>query len=155
MARTSTAPVKTEVPAYRFEAADSRTVLVVKRDETRYRVTLSEGEPVACSCLGFRYRGGCKHLGFVAEAIAHADLVLPVPVARDPFARIEASFREADRLAAIVRGEMIACGGCGEPVLTSEAEANRTASGTRFLCAACRDDLALHPDEPAAVGEEA
>lgn len=155
MARMATAPVKTDTPEYRFQAAGSRTVLVVKRDETRYRVTLSEGEPVACTCKGFHFRGYCKHQGMVADMLEDGFLTLPVPVIRDPFARIEASFREADRLAAIVRGETIACGGCGQRVLTGEAQAHRMAGGTRFLCSACVDDLALHADEPGTAGEEA
>ena len=122
---TVSADVSTETPEYRFEAAGSRTVLVVKRDETRYRVTLSGGEPVACTCKGFHFRGYCKHQGLVADALDSALVVI----------------RPAD--------ETLACGGCGERVRTIDAHPWPTNTGVRFLCGACDDDLLLHAGEEA------
>lgn len=106
------------VPAYRFQAPDARTVLVMKPDSVRYRVTLADATPVAFTCPGFHYRGVCKHLGMVAEALG------------DPAVRL------AD--------EMIACETCGQRVRIGDAYTRHTAGGIRFLCDGCNEDLLLH-----------
>ena len=65
-----------ESPAlHRLMAAEVEQVLVksayyghpdprngFKRDDIEYRVTLVNGQAVACTCYGFHYHGHCKHM---------------------------------------------------------------------------------------------
>jgi hypothetical protein len=115
-ARTAKAP-----DTYRFERLSDTRVAVVKNGLPTYTITLRDGAPVECSCVGFRYRRGCKHLWLVQDAFAPAAT------------------------------ETIACGGCGERVPANEAHAHRTDGGTRFFCPACEEDLLAHADEPATI----
>ena len=71
---------------------------LLRRTGTRYTVTLdTEGLPIACGCVGFHYRGACRHLHMVGRLLETGGLVA-VPV------------------------ETIACDVCGEPTDPACAE---------------------------------
>jgi len=119
MTTAQTTSAQTGTPEYRLVPESRKTVAIHKFDGTRYVVTLEAGEPLTCTCLGFRYRRYCKHLRMTAHALEHRDITLPME-------------------------EAIVCAGCGVEMPTEEAHTWPTLDGVRFLCAACVDDLLLH-----------
>ncbi|GEM_PF-6562702 len=74
IARPAT-PDAEALPEYRLSPAAPRAVEVTKRDGTRYAVVLNAaGVPVYCTCLGFHFRGRCRHAAMVADALEHHDI---------------------------------------------------------------------------------
>ncbi len=106
---------------YAVRAVSPEAVSVTKADGTRYTVTLdTEGLPIACGCVGFHYRGACRHLHMVGRLLETGGLVA-VPV------------------------ETIACDVCGEPTDPACAESwPMRDGGRRPVCVSCVDDLLLH-----------
>jgi hypothetical protein len=71
------APHADPLPEYRLSPVARRTIEVTKRDGTRYAVVLDAlGAPVYCTCPGFHFRGYCRHVAMVADAVVHRDIAV-------------------------------------------------------------------------------